>query len=324
MNQSVLFGPSVDHVWGVKKKKGRKPRTGLTAGSNLPPAISQALGEAELYYINGNNEKAIELLSEVSRKAPKLPEPYSILALIYESSGDTLKALQLYALTATYTPKAGSLHLWEKVAELASELGELDQAILALKRCINMGSCAEFYQDKILVFLRQKNLTNAKSTLNKLLNRFKNREHFLIEYGNQALAIGYKDLAVDSYTRYIFHLLGTVHVRTELFPTTIMNTNQPAKSHEHITENVDFLYQALYKAVDILLDKPDGLMAAMEIIELCGEWTLAVKASLPPDAVLGVPELPMLVVVMYAGKCLLFFHNGLCLCVFYFAYISKA
>lgn len=292
----------MDHVWGGKRRKGRKPRTGLTAGTNLPPAISQALGDAELYYINGNNEKAIELLSEVTRKAPKLPEPYSILALIYESSGDTLKALQLYALTATYTPKAGSLHLWEKVAELASELGELDQAILALKRCINLGSCAEFYQDKIRVFLRQKNLTNAKATLNKLLSRFKNQDHFLVEYGNQALAIGYKDLAVDSFTRYIFHLLGTVQVRTELFPTTVMKTNQPAKAHGHIMESVDFLYQALYKAVDVLMDRPDGLMPAMELIELCGEWTLAVKASLPPDAVMGIPELPMLVVVMYAGK----------------------
>lgn len=306
MNQASLFGPTVANVWdgSGRRKKGRKPRTGLTAGSNLPVAISTALGDAELYYINGNNEKAIELLSEVTMKAPKLPEPYSILALIYESNGDLMKALQLYALTATFTPKARSLHHWTKVAQLASELGELDQAISALKRCINLTPTAEFYQDKIRIFLRQKNLNNAKSTLNKLLSRFKNQEPFLVEFGNLALSIGYKDLAIDSFTRYLFQLFGTQHVRTELFPNVVMKANMPIRSNAYILENMDHLNEALYKAVDALLDKSD-IVPAMELVELCGKWTLAYKASLPPDFnphMQLIPELPMLVVIMYAGK----------------------
>jgi hypothetical protein len=303
MNSSSLFGPGVANVWGGKKR-GRKQRTGLTGGANLPPEISAALGEAELYFINGNNEKAIEMLSEVSLKAPKLPEPYSILALIYESSGDAMKALQLYVLTATYTPKAGSLHVWTKVAELASELGELDQAIFALKRCINLATSPEFYQQKIRVFLRQKNVNNAKSTLNKLLSRFKDQEHFLVEFGNLALSLGYSDLAIGSYTRYLFFLLGTQQVRADLFPTTAITPNQPPKHLEYTLGHVSYLYEALYKAVDALVEKADGLPAAMELVELCGEWTLTARASLPPDANASntdIPELPLQVVVMYAG-----------------------
>lgn len=307
MNQASLFGPTVDSVWdgSSRRKKGRKPRTGLTAGSNLPASISTALGDAELYYINGNNEKAIEILSDVTLKAPKLPEPYSILALIYESNGDLMKALQLYALTATFTPKAKSLHQWSKVAELASQLGELDQAIMALKRCINLSSSAEFYQDKIRIFLRQKNLGNAKSTLNKLLTRFKNQEYFLVEFGNLALSVGYKDLAVDSFARYLFHLFGTLQVRANLFPNVIMKSNQPAKPNEYIFQNIDYMNEALDRAVDALLDKPDGVGTAMELVEMCGEWTIERRAELPPDANPNqhvIPELPMLVVIMYAGE----------------------
>ena len=305
MNHSSLFGPGVESVWnkGGRKKRGKKQRTGLTAGSNLPPELAAALGEAELHFINGENERAIELLSEVSMKAPKLPDPYSIMAIIYEASGDQLKALQLHALTATYTPK-NNFHLWTKVADLACEIGELDQAILALKKCIKIQSSPELYHQKIRVFIRQKNLGQAKSTLKMLLGRFKEQESFLVEFGDLVYQIGFHDLAIDSYARYIFHLLGTTQVRTELFPTAVLKANAPAKSNTVLVEHADRLFAALYRAVDALVDKPDRLPAAMELIELCGEWTLAYRASLPPDATRDntvIPELPLLVVLLYAG-----------------------
>jgi tetratricopeptide (TPR) repeat protein len=314
MNSASLFGPGVSSLWSKGRKKGaRRSRTGLTAGSNLPADVAAALGEAELHFVNGDNNRAIEMLSEVSLKAPKHPEPYSIMALIYETSGDLEKALPLYALTATYTPKAGSLHQWTKVAELASELGELDQAILALKRCINLAPSPEFYQQKIRLFLRQKNLNNAKSTLSKLFSRFKDQEYFLVEFGNLAMSMGYSDLAISCYTKYIFYLLGTAQVRTDLFLAVASAPVQPPKHTEYILQHVAYLYEALYKATDALVDKPDGQAAAMELVELCGEWTLAVKASLPPDADVAnseVPELPLVVVIIYAGNARTRFLNS--------------
>jgi len=76
-----------------------------------------------LSFINGDNDEAIALLSQVTSRAPKLAEPYSILALIYESFNDHLRALQLYALAGTYTPFRDSLSIWLKVAELATQIG---------------------------------------------------------------------------------------------------------------------------------------------------------------------------------------------------------
>jgi len=80
-------------------------------------------GQAELSFINGDNDEAIALLSQVTSRAPKLSEPYIILALIYESFQDPLRALQLYVLAGSYTPFRDSLSIWLKVAELATQIG---------------------------------------------------------------------------------------------------------------------------------------------------------------------------------------------------------
>lgn len=63
-DSSGIFGPGVDSIWKSKRKK----RTGLTSGTILPTDIKNKLGEAEAYYISGNNNKAIEILSDVSRE----------------------------------------------------------------------------------------------------------------------------------------------------------------------------------------------------------------------------------------------------------------
>lgn len=92
--------------------------------ASLPlPLLYDYAGQAELSFINGDNDEAIALLSQVTSRAPKLAEPYSILALIYESFNDHLRALQLYALAGTYTPFRDSLSIWMKVAELATQIG---------------------------------------------------------------------------------------------------------------------------------------------------------------------------------------------------------
>lgn len=40
MNESAIFGPSIENVW----KKKRKQRTGLTSGRLLPEDIAHTLG----------------------------------------------------------------------------------------------------------------------------------------------------------------------------------------------------------------------------------------------------------------------------------------
>lgn len=109
--------------------------------ASLPlPLLYDYAGQAELSFINGDNDEAIALLSQVTSRAPKLAEPYSILALIYESFNDHLRALQLYALAGTYTPFRDSLSIWMKVAELATQIGRDHVVVVSsyndLEQCI--------------------------------------------------------------------------------------------------------------------------------------------------------------------------------------------
>lgn len=112
-----VFGPGFDTFSVVRFKKsskgrGNKGRYGRTFGKTLPVEISVPLSQAQLHYVNGNYHSAIELLSQVTKLAPKLAYPYYTMGMIYEESYDMLHALQFYALAASYTPK--SYELWKK------------------------------------------------------------------------------------------------------------------------------------------------------------------------------------------------------------------
>ena len=74
------------------------------------------MGDAETAFSTGEDDRAIAILSEVTKKAPSLPEPYSMLALIFDNKGHKMYALQLYALAASFTSR--SIELWSKVSTL--------------------------------------------------------------------------------------------------------------------------------------------------------------------------------------------------------------
>ena len=106
MNEaSAVFGPSSDLLWSKRSRKQGKVKLGKTAGCNLPPEIGDKLSQAQLHFANGDYPEAIELLSVVTRLAPQLPEPFHIMALIHEESGDKLRALQFFFPVAVHTPK---------------------------------------------------------------------------------------------------------------------------------------------------------------------------------------------------------------------------
>jgi tetratricopeptide (TPR) repeat protein len=112
--------------------KGR----GMRAGTTLTPEITEKLGLAESHYIGGNHGEAIKVLSEITEIAPQLSYVYSMLALIYEESGYSTYALQLYALAAAYHSR--DLDSWQKVAYCGIEQREYEQALTALYRCCKL------------------------------------------------------------------------------------------------------------------------------------------------------------------------------------------
>jgi hypothetical protein len=56
----ALFGENVDTVWRKRRRKGHKQQYGRTTGKRLPPEISGPLSEANLHFVNGDYNQALE------------------------------------------------------------------------------------------------------------------------------------------------------------------------------------------------------------------------------------------------------------------------
>ncbi|KAK9830261.1 hypothetical protein WJX72_010654 [[Myrmecia] bisecta] len=151
--QQDVFGPGVDDIWndelatsmGIptakerKKKKmsAKRRRKNIEKGNRtkqLPEEVVQKLGEANLFYATGRYTEAIELLQEVIRQMPNLPDPYHTLGLLHEAIDNPRKALNFYMIAVHLTPK--DISLWKRLAALSTELGFLRNGIYCLGKVL--------------------------------------------------------------------------------------------------------------------------------------------------------------------------------------------
>jgi len=96
--------------------------------------VEQLLGVANQHFIFQEFDKAVEILHEVIRKAPGLPDPYHVLGLIHDEKKEHEKAVNFYFLAAQITQHDADL--WAKVANLHKELGHLKDAVYCFSRAL--------------------------------------------------------------------------------------------------------------------------------------------------------------------------------------------
>ena len=208
---SEVFGPNVEILWAKKNSKGKAVKLGKTAGCVLPQDISDSLSQAHFHYANGEHSEAIELLSKVTRLAPRLPDPYHIMALIYDESGDKLRSLQFFVLAAVHTPK--SADVWIKVCDLATDLKEYDQAMLALCHAMKREISVRLHVKKILLLILMDQLYSARQALRNFLQKYPAEVPFLADFGHACQIAGYTTVAIHSYLKLAFHIMGSKNVR---------------------------------------------------------------------------------------------------------------
>jgi tetratricopeptide (TPR) repeat protein len=207
-----LFGPNVDLLWANKRsKRGKFVKMGKTAGCTLPPEISEALSQGYMHYANGSHSEALEHLSKVTRLAPHLPDPFHIMGLIYEESGDKLASLQFFVLAAVHTPK--SADVWMKVCDLATDLKQYDQAMSALNHALKREKSVSSYVKKILLLIKMDQVNSAKHQLKLFLDKYPEEIPFLADYAYACQTAGYLEMATQSYLRLAYHIMGSKDVR---------------------------------------------------------------------------------------------------------------
>ncbi|CAB1121298.1 unnamed protein product [Ectocarpus sp. CCAP 1310/34] len=114
-----------------RAKKPKTGRVGRTAGKNYPPEIQAALGRARMLYVKGKVVEASTELSEVVIQCSSIPEPYALLAMIYQDGGKHEEALMFYKLACARDTKNWGNH--QEVARIAGILGDHTSRLEALK-----------------------------------------------------------------------------------------------------------------------------------------------------------------------------------------------
>lgn len=156
--QEDVPGASFDELmeamnYGGRRKSRKTKKRGRQKGkkNKYSVEVTKMLGDATLLYACGSYKEAINILKEVVRIAPKLPDSYHTLGLVYNALGDNTRALNSYLLAAYVSRKDSAL--WRRLISMSVEQGNtglvrycLSKAIIADPADMTLRSlCASLY-----------------------------------------------------------------------------------------------------------------------------------------------------------------------------------
>lgn len=218
--QQQLFGADVDDIYNQPESPvespAKRPRTrgrpkGSTGKRNpLNDEGRKLMGEANMYYISGELDKAIPLCIQVIRLSPNAPDGYKTLALIYRDQQQITKALRLYMIAAHLTPR--DKELWKETAELSKTHGNLKQALYCYSKVLRLDpNWLECSWEKALILDQ---LGESKKAIDVLINISKqlpqNMEIVTEIARIYHLSLGWTQRAIDTieevYFDDLFHL----------------------------------------------------------------------------------------------------------------------
>lgn len=92
-----------------KRKKVSNAEKPKRKKRKLPHAVTELMGNANLSFIEGNYEVAIDELILVIKQAPMEAEVYHTLATIYEAQGDLKKTMEFLHIAAALKPGVSNI-----------------------------------------------------------------------------------------------------------------------------------------------------------------------------------------------------------------------
>lgn len=99
----------------------------------LPIEIQGLMGEANLAYARGDTNKAIDTCLEVIKYAPKAPEPFQLLSLLYSEQGQNAKSLRVGLIAAQLNKDPQE---WEQLIQQAIIEGDIDLVLFCYNNAI--------------------------------------------------------------------------------------------------------------------------------------------------------------------------------------------
>eukprot|EP01120_Amphizonella_sp_Union-15-10_P012769 TRINITY_DN5763_c0_g1_i6.p1 TRINITY_DN5763_c0_g1~~TRINITY_DN5763_c0_g1_i6.p1 ORF type:complete len:795 (-),score=154.08 TRINITY_DN5763_c0_g1_i6:183-2567(-) len=139
-----LYGPGADEIFGTSEKepelasnrKIRKQPRKRRKRNQLTPHLARMMGEANMLYSCSEYQKAVDILLEIVKQNPNVPDPYHTLGLIHEEIKQIDKAIEFFMIAAHLTPK--NAQLWTRIAEISRSVGDKRRAIYCYTKAIRL------------------------------------------------------------------------------------------------------------------------------------------------------------------------------------------
>lgn len=145
--------------------------------------------------------------------------------------------------------------------------------------------------------LRQ--LKRAAKELKNYIAKFPLRIAYQIKFGDMCKSVGEVDLAIKTYLRFIFSIVGSSRVDTATVRGTYQIAPVPSLSHAEIVDFLSDVYFAVRQLIDVCLDTNSRHRAVIStIVRLCTETVSEIRAFLPPDS--NIAEIPMDIAMLFA------------------------
>ncbi|KAJ3274925.1 transcription factor TFIIIC subunit tfc4 [Terramyces sp. JEL0728] len=136
--------------------------------ASLSDELNEMMQQANLSYIMGDEEQALNILRKVIHERPDAHEAWLSLGMIYNRREETQKMLECNMLAAHLSPKNG--HLWKMLGCTSQELNNIEQATYCFKKAVKFDSAdIESLWELCMIYLEQKQDSLAIEGFNKLL-----------------------------------------------------------------------------------------------------------------------------------------------------------
>lgn len=141
--EAVVEGKGPEDDGDGDKKKNGKQEPCRRVRKFLPPALEGLMGQANMCFVKGDHESALQMCLEIIRQVPSAPEPFQTLAELYEEKGLKEKSLQVAMIAAHLNPRDSEQ--WIHLGERSLQLNNLTDAITCYSRAVkydpsNMGA----------------------------------------------------------------------------------------------------------------------------------------------------------------------------------------
>ncbi|KAL6047686.1 General transcription factor 3C polypeptide 3 [Balamuthia mandrillaris] len=166
------YAPGVDEIAELQGlgdgQRRRRAGARRKKRSKLSPELSRMMGEANMLYMSGDFDDAVNLLLELVRRAPNVSDPYHTLGLIHEDMQDRKKALEFYMIAAHLTPKDATL--WKRLGLMSRQENNPKQAIYCYSRAIRLdGRDVDSLWDRSVIYAEMGRLKQASEGFHALL-----------------------------------------------------------------------------------------------------------------------------------------------------------